>query len=226
MKTDTLLLCTMLAGLLLTACYRDPGAIRPTVGESGGGPVHAVYVANHGWHTGVIIPAGDINVVLPALHTRFGGSAYCEFGWGDAAYYQAREKTAGLAMRALFWPTDTVMHVAAVPHEPETYFSGSDVIKIFVTKDDAARLREFIRRSFRLDADGNPQPLGGGAYGDSQFYRAVGTFFFTNTCNKWTARALQSAGLDVSTAFNLTAGSLMQDLRRAASRQALKTPAK
>ena len=51
--------------------------------------------------------------------------------------------------------------------------------------------------------------LGAGIYGDSQFYRGAGEYYLTNTCNKWTAKALQSAGMDISPGFKLTADSVM-----------------
>ena len=48
-----------------------------------------------------------------------------------------------------------------------------------------------------------------GIYGDSQFYKAKGEFHIFNTCNKWTAKGLESAGMNISTTFKLTASSIM-----------------
>ena len=51
-----------------------------------------------------------------------------------------------------------------------------------------------------------------GIYGNSQFYKAKGDFHIFNTCNKWTAKGLESAGMKISTTFKLTAGSIMNYL--------------
>jgi len=42
-----------------------------------------------------------------------------------------------------------------------------------------------------------------------------------NTCNKWTAKGLKSAGMDISPTFKLTADSIMDYLKE--NRQALAT---
>lgn len=56
------------------------------------------------------------------------------------------------------------------------------------------------------------QPQRQGLYGDAQFYAGVGLYTAANTCNKWTAKALASAGLPVQTATTLTAGQIMRAL--------------
>jgi len=48
-------------------------------------------------------------------------------------------------------------------------------------------------------------------YDDSQFY-AERRLFLMNTCNKWTAKGLKSAGMDIGTTFTLTAGGVMDYL--------------
>ncbi|MFB8829603.1 hypothetical protein ACE0DR_10225 [Azotobacter sp. CWF10] len=35
-----------------------------------------------------------------------------------------------------------------------------------------------------------------------------------NTCNKWTAKGLRSAGVDIFPAFKLTAGSIMKSIAK------------
>ena len=55
--------------------------------------------------------------------------------------------------------------------------------------------------------------LESGIYGNSQFYKGVGDFYLMNTCNKWTAKGLKSAGMDISPTFKLTADSIMDYLK-------------
>jgi len=56
---------------------------------------------------------------------------------------------------------------------------------------------------------GKVKELKNGIYGNSQFYKGVGDYYLMNTCNKWTAKGLRSTGMDISTKFTLTAGSVI-----------------
>jgi len=214
MKTGILLILMVLE---ISACGYEPQVVRPNPPASSHATPQAVYVANHGWHTGIIIPAREINQEMPVLKGRFGEAGYYEFGWGDTKFYQADEISFALGVRALCWPTDAVLHVVALSNAPQTYFSASEVATIIITNQGYDRLRQFIRLSFARDSLGNTQAIGRGIYGDSHFFRAEGRFSLTNTCNKWTAKALKSAGLDIPVTFRFTAGSIMKYLRRTAT---------
>lgn len=176
-------------------------------------PYGTIYVVSHGWHTGFIVPTGKIDEKRPALRDRFGGVPYYEIGWGDAGFYQAREITSGLTMRAMFWPTDTVLHIVAVSGDPTEYFSSSDIIGFPVTESEFEGLLTFIDLSFAKDGEGDIRAIGRGIYGESEFYQAEGSYFLTNTCNTWTAKGLKSLGKDITVTFKLTAGSIMDYLR-------------
>jgi uncharacterized protein (TIGR02117 family) len=173
---------------------------------------HEVYVVKQGWHTGFVVPATAIQQALPGLKQRFGSAPYIEFGWGDEAFYQSEEETVGITLRAIFLPTDTVMHVVAVPMRVDKYFQHSDMQKLCLDDAGYAALIAYISNGFYRDHAGNIQPLNQGLYGDSQFYQGVGRFHIMNTCNTWTAKGLKSAGIDISTTFNPTASSIMSHL--------------
>ena len=198
--------------LLVSACSSLPDVVTP---QPEANPLRniSVYVATQGWHTGFILPAAELKADMPFLAQRFGSVRYLEFGWGDKAYYQAAENTVWLAIQALFWPTETVMHVVAVPDHPKIYFPSSEVINIKLSANEFVALRSYIRNSFYYDVQGQVSVLKHGLYGDSQFYQAQGEFYMTNTCNKWTAKGLKSAGMDISLWFKQTQGSVMSYLR-------------
>jgi uncharacterized protein (TIGR02117 family) len=187
-----------------------PYAVKPTAGPgmamTGG---ETVYVVSHGWHTGLVVPARAIQQQFPELRTRFGNTPFLEFGWGDRDFYQAEEITTGLTLKAIFWPTESVIHVVAVPEKADEYFSASRVEKLCLSDGEYASLRRFIANSFHENEHGKLFALNEGLYGDSQFYKGTGRFYLMNTCNKWTAKGLKSAGLDVSAMFKLTAGSVI-----------------
>ena len=171
-----------------------------------------VYLVNHGWHSGFVVPASEIQHVIPELKMRFGNAPYIEFGWGDNEFYQTKEITSGITLKAIFLPTDSVVHAVAVTRKADKYFKHSEVEKFCLGDYEFKSLVEFISSSFYRDQSGNILKLNHGIYGDSQFYKAKGDFHIFNTCNKWTAKGLKSAGMDISTTFKLTAGSIMNYL--------------
>lgn len=198
---------------VISGCSFEPHVIKHAAESS---PVrdHSVYVANHGWHTGFIIPSESVNVSLPFLIKRFGSVPYYEFGWGDEGFYQAEEITSFLTIGAILWPTDAVMHVVAVSMQPDKYFSGSEVIELKLSNSELESLQVFISNSFKYTGAGKAIKLEKGIYGDSQFYRAAGKYHMFNTCNKWTANGLKSSGMDIVAGFKLTADSVMSYVKQ------------
>ena len=194
---------------LITGCSSQPHVVR--LNEDG--PIsgqHKIYVVSHGWHTGLVLPAKDIQSRLPRLKDRFGNASYIEFGWGDRDFYQASEITTGLAFRAMFWSSGSAIHSVEVTGDVPQFFPNSEVRKLCLSDAALASLIDFIAGSFAKNPQGEIVELKKGIYGNSQFYEGVGDFNLFNTCNKWTAKALSSAGMDISPIFRLTAGSVMR----------------
>lgn len=215
-------LIILLFMFIISGCSFEPHIIEHAV-ESNPIRDRSIYVSNHGWHTGFILSAETVQLSLPFLKQRFGSVPFYEFGWGDEGFYQAQEITWGLAIRAIFWPTDAVMHVAAVPLQPDKYFSGSEVIELKLSNSELSSLLTFISHSFYYSGDGKVKVLNKGIYGDSQFYRATGNYYMTNTCNIWTAKGLKSAGLDIATGFKLTADSVMTFIKQYKAQNQIKS---
>jgi uncharacterized protein (TIGR02117 family) len=192
----------------LSACSALPYATKPVAAETA--PLNDdIYVVSHGWHTGIIIPATLVQARIGELSTRFKHAKYLEFGWGDKGFYQADEITSSLTLQAIFWSTESIMHVVAVPDQPKLYFSNSQVEKICLNGSEYIALVKFIESSFYKNDQGEVVATFQGLYGNSQFYKSVGDYSLMNTCNTWTARALKSAGMEISTRFKLTANSVM-----------------
>lgn len=201
----------MILGLLFSGCATKPYVVNFT-GEITDTAKNQVHVVSHGWHTGFVIPATPMQIVIPELKQRFADVPYIEFGWGDRGFYQAQEITSGLTMRTIFWPTESVMHAVAVPTNAEDYFPNSEIENFCLGDRELSSLISFITSSFYRNSSGEIQPTKKGIYGDSQFYQGVGNFYLMNTCNSWTAKGLKSAGMNSSPAFKLTAGSVMNYL--------------
>ncbi|NOQ14006.1 MAG: TIGR02117 family protein [Methyloprofundus sp.] len=198
--------------VVLCACPTKPYALKHQDRFSGTGS-NEVYVISHGWHTGFVVPAKDIQIKIPKLKNRFASSKYIEFGWGDKEFYLAKEKTSGLAIKAVFWPTESVVHVVPVSRNLFPFVPDIEVEKLCLTDDEFLSLIDFIVNSFDKDSKGEVLELQTGIVGDSQFYKGVGDYYFMNTCNNWTAKGLQSVGMNTFSLFKLTADSVMRDAR-------------
>ena len=136
-------------------------------------------------------------------------------------FIRLEEITSGITLKAIFLPTDSVVHAVAVTQKADKYFKHSEVEKFCLEDYEFKSLVKFISNSFYRDESGNILKLNHGIYGDSQFYKAKGDFHIFNTCNKWTAKGLESAGMKISTTFKLTAGSIMNYLSRERSSEEL-----
>lgn len=97
-----------------------------------------------------------------------------------------------------------------VHHNPYKFFPNSEVERLCLTDSELSSLIGFIVNSFYKDTKDEVLELGNGIYGDSQFYKGVGDYYLMNTCNSWTAKGLRSVGMNISSTFKLTAGSVMR----------------
>lgn len=178
-------------------------------------PTLSIYVIRHAWHTGIAIAGEHLGPELGFLDDHFATANWYEIGWGDRRFYQADETTVGLTLQAAMWPTDSVLHVTALPEKPDTYFSNNRVIEIAVGQSGHERMVSAIAEYFERNQKDDAIVSGDGLYGESLFFEATGNFHVFNNCNTWTARLLKRAGVSVRTR-TMTAGSVMSQLEAVA----------
>lgn len=196
--------------LFLSSCATLPHATRSHSVESGARD-HRIYVASHGWHTGIILKPENLNRLMPSLEKRFPHADYYEVGWGDAGFYQAEKITAKITLNAVFLPSETVVHVVGFKGDPADVFSNSEIRDVSLSGEGMRSLSAFVQSSFARDDTGKLKMLGSGLYGDGQFYEGHGKYHLFNGCNKWTAKALCSGGLEIDSRFKLSAASVMNE---------------
>jgi uncharacterized protein (TIGR02117 family) len=174
-------------------------------------PGPAIYVVDHGLHTGLVVRRADVPADLWSERQDLADAEYLEIGWGDREFYQAPKATLGLALKALFWPTSSVIHVVAFDQPPDIMFLGREIVRIRVSAPEMAELSRFVADTYARDTLGRVIPLGPGLYGASRFYLARGQYSLLNTCNHWTARALRAAGCSTTPWYAFTAGHVMEE---------------
>ena len=172
-----------------------------------------VYVVNHGLHTGIALPKKDADPYMHA-YNDFKNARYLEIGFGDELYYQTDPNTIWMGIRALFWPTDSVIHVAALQRNPVEYFNNNKVVKLKLSKTGFIKLVEYIDHSFTLNEQREVIKLGSGLYGTSRFYRAKDTFQLFNNCNTWSAKAIQSSGYPIKSCCVFTSNNILNSLKK------------
>lgn len=173
-----------------------------------------ITIVGHGWHTGIILETSDISREQWPEIGQFSNRRFVEVGWGDEGFYRSPKITLPLIMKAVTIPTPTVLHVVGFDPTPQQVFPASDLIEIELKEDEFRNLCRFIHDSYAHDAAGQPIVLGPGLYGGSYFYRAKGNYYYPNTCNVWTAKALKSAGKFMIPTLATTAGAMLSQAKR------------
>lgn len=177
-----------------------------------------IHVVSRGRHTGVVLARRDMIHQLGFLGAYLPKTPYYEFGWGEEVFYQAETNTVGMALKALLWRNNSVMHVSAVPGTPAKHFNPDAVVELNVSETGLEHLVTALRASFKLDENNHPYPLVKGLYGESRFFKAEGYYLIFNTCNRWTATILNKGGVPMDTIFTLRSKSLIRQAEEAKRR--------
>jgi len=64
--------------LLISGCASKPYAVRLPVDAAPSGR-NEIFVVNHGWHTGLIVPVEKLQLLIPGLKERFKNASFLEF---------------------------------------------------------------------------------------------------------------------------------------------------
>jgi hypothetical protein len=151
------------------------------------GEAVTIYVRSNEIHTDVVLPVrcddppADWSWRFPPEHfaTDVSDYRYVAVGWGNRQFYVETPTWADFklssAVAALFWPSETVLHVEYLYDVAE----GDSFRRVLISREQYRELVGFIESS----AD--------------RFYQATGRYHAFNTCNQWTGRGLARAGAPV-----------------------------
>lgn len=170
---------------------------------------HAIYVSSISWHTGVLLPANSLPDSLWPQGHGYADASYLEIGWGEADYYPSPGFNLWYGVKAVLWPTSSVLHVNPIYRQPEEYYSDTEVVRIEVNEEQLRRLTRFLLKEFELNENGKVIPAAEGLYADSYFYEGSSNYFFPKTSNVWAAKALKKAGFSISPIWYQNTGWLL-----------------
>lgn len=158
----------------------------------------SVFLYSNGTHTDLIISKNHVDQRILNGLQQSSSDAYYAFGWGDEDFYINTPTWADLkastALKALFWPSKTLMHV--VRHDQRS----KEWKEVKVSAEQLEILNEELLKGFAKADNYTKVHLPGHTYfGHDEFYRGDGSYTCLHTCNTWLNSALKKA--DIKTAL-------------------------
>ena len=161
-----------------------------------------IYILTNGVHVDIVVPVRS-ELVDWSEQIRYDRTVendssmhYLALGWGDKGFYLETPTWADLkfsvAVKAATGMSTSAIHA--------TYYrkleEGENCKKIYISKEQYARLVNYIQQSFKTDAQGNVINIKTTAnYGGTDaFYEAKKSYSLFHTCNTWANNALKSCG--------------------------------
>lgn len=171
---------------------------------------HTIYVSSISWHTGIVVPGYSLPDTLWREGHFYGDKPFLEFGWGDADYFTHPGFHLWYAVKAVFWPTSSAMHINPIHQPVEEYYVNTDVVRIELNDEQLRRLVLYLVEEFELDENRKIIPVADGIYPDSYFYKGSSSYYFPKNSNVWAARAIQRAGFSISPIWHQTTGCVLK----------------
>ncbi len=118
------------------------------------------------------------------------------FGFGKRTFITAKvESFAELIMGPV--PGPGAIQVIGLGADPDEAYGPGQVIRLSLQPSQADRLSDFIWDQIGRTHAGQPRLVSPGLFPGSLFYASSQGYGLAYTCNTWSARALQAAGLRV-----------------------------
>ena len=195
----------IVAAMLLVPAGRDASGADPEVARGG----VSIDIVSHGWHTGIVLPITPEVIELCPPLAEFASYRTVEIGWGDEGFYRAESIGLGITVRAIAWPSPSVMHVVGLALPTEEEFARAEIVRLSLSPARFTALVTSIASDFA-----EPRSFADGRYGVSRFYRGRLPYHFPRTCNAWTLRKLADAGCSTAPFFGLRSEVAMHQVAR------------
>ena len=157
-----------------------------------------IYLVKMRWHTGIIFKTDQIDTAAWKFINDFKNYEYVDVGWGDEQFYQHPGFDIDLALRALFIETNSTMRISGINRGIQEYLQSTDYAERLILTDKAYQLLcSYVQSTYSVKKN-RPVILSEHFNGGVKFYKAKGYYTVMNTCNTWIARALKSAGYQIT----------------------------
>ena len=174
-----------------------------------------VTVIDHGWHTDIGIPAGELSGPLAVFRAIFPGARAFVFSYGKRTFITApADDWAEYVLGPI--PGPAAILVTGLGVQPDVAYQSGEAIVLPITEGGAAALSAFIWRALAKDPAGHPKLIERGPFEGSLFYGASATYTLAHTCNAWSAEALAAAGVPITADGVVLAHQVMDRVRQVA----------
>ncbi len=173
-----------------------------------------VYLIKSHWHVGFLLSVNDNLLKRFSFFDSFENYDFIDIGWGDEDFYQNDDIDYFLGAKAILFPTNSVLRVSGHSSGIERIIYWSDYcLKLTLNRNSFNMLLDFIYDSFLLINE-TPVVTLEKHGGMIKYYRSVHKYHLFNTCNKWIAKGLEYAGLNVSSSGIITAEDLIKEVSK------------
>lgn len=169
----------------------------------------SIYVSSIGWHTGIVVPLEIFpESIWPEKH-NYSEAAYLEIGWGDAQYFPNKNFNLWYALKAVFWPTPSVLLITPIYGKVESFYYNTNVAKIAVGGEQLNRLKKYLLEEFELNEKTELMPVTAGP-SNGHFFKGSSSYYFPKNSNVWIARALEKTGFSLNPCWYQTTGQVVR----------------
>ena len=188
--------------LLYFAAVLTGGLVSAGSGGAAATGDESIYLYNNGRHYDIWIPASCCVFLedgVPGGQAGQAGQGWYGFGWGDRDFFlntpYAGDVRPGLLLKALFWPSRSILAVQYSEKSPAMYSAS---VQVKTDRDTIVRAAELIEGWFQHNQDGLmqiPEESAHPSYLGYSFYEAQGFYSCFFTSNSWVNSVLKKAGL-------------------------------
>lgn len=170
---------------------------------------HSIYVSSISWHTGIVIPTSTFPENIWPREINYANAAWLEIGWGDADYFPAEGFNPWFALKAVFWPTSSVLQIKPVYGPVEASYSNTNVAKLEIDNEQLEKIKDYLIGEFELSGNAKLIPVTAGP-SNSYFFKGSSSYYFPKNSNVWAAKALKDTGFSLNPFWYQTTGKVVR----------------
>lgn len=166
-------------------------------------------------HTGMVFPYDWLVESGFRPPKGFPKAKYVTLSWGNReAYVQEAWLTPWQAIRALCWPSPSVMELIPFDYDVVEICPNQRVLRKLVPRDRGPAVAAFLNGCSRQGPDGRPWSIGKSSWGRGALLDSPHSYFLPRICNIWTLQAMEACGCRIHPWGGLTANGVIRQAEK------------
>jgi Protein of unknown function (DUF2459) len=193
----------------------EKGAVRSAKSQVPQAPDVLVWLLADELHTGVVFSYDWLIESGFQPPKGFPKSKYVTLSWGNReAYVQEAWLTPWQAIRALCWPSPSVMELIPFDYEVVDVCPYQRVWRKLVSRDHGPAVAAFLNGCARRDSGGLPRSVGKSSWGNGVLLDSPHSYYLPRICNVWTLQAMEACGCRIHPWGGLTASGVIRQAEK------------